>query len=100
MVAAPLKILVPVLASFVVPVFVAFTVPLYVQPLKNRVGLEQVTFPPKADVGPNVRFAVPVNVKLCGVPPICVNRYKYNPPAVNPPAPIVIVFVLASVELA
>src|SRR5882724_5787016 len=90
---APLNVLLPIEASLVVPFFVDVTVPLKLQPLKNKVGLIVVTFPPKEEDGPKVRLLVPVSVRFCAVAPICENCLSNNIPLENPPAPTVMVLV-------
>src|SRR6186713_649674 len=88
MVKAPLKVLLPGEASELLPFFVETTVPPKLQPLNNRVGLTVVIFPPIAEEGPKVRLPVPVNVRLLGVVPSCVNWRSHRRPAEKPADPI------------
>src|SRR6202035_157498 len=97
---APLNILLPAELSFVAPFFEEVTVPPKLQPLKYKVGLTVVIFPPNMDDGPKVKLAVPVRLRFCAVAPACVNCLSNSKPAEKPPAPTVIVFVAVRVAVA
>ena len=79
---------------------VRFVVPLKVVPFRKKVGLTAVTFPPKAEEGPRVRFPVPVRVRLCGVAPVWVNCRRDRVPAEKPPAPMLMLLPPAKVLVA
>ena len=84
----PLKVLPPLPASLTPPFLVAFTVPLKVQPLKYISGLTTVTLPPKTELFPkNNCVVVPVNAKLIGAVPNCVNVPNLKYPALKPAVP-------------
>jgi len=63
-IATPLKMLLPKPVLVVTPVLVMVAESAKVVPLNIICGDEKFTFPPKLELGPKCKFAVPVSVKL------------------------------------